>query len=275
MSSLIGSTTTPARTASKVSHCRARPPQCLRGLAARGDWTHYETQMSRNESGGDYDAPNDRSTASEYTAPAPYKVGKGPGIPAALPDQVFAALQAVDKPGYVRPGDLGLDASDRSVSAAIGLLADDDGCPLDIERWNGANTTPAVWRVKERERRAVTDGGEYTVTTEEITVVDGVEIDITVRDTGAGERRVDHTLTELKTHLGRIATAFEQRTPPLELEEIPDQNKPMFSVAWDRVLGDDDPEPATDGDPDHDVPVAEQLTARQRELVGRDGGGDL
>jgi hypothetical protein len=29
-----------------------------------------------------------------------------------------------------------------------------------------------------------------------------------------------------------------------------------------------------DGDePDHDVPVGEQLTARQRELVGRDGGG--
>jgi len=30
-----------------------------------------------------------------------------------------------------------------------------------------------------------------------------------------------------------------------------------------------------DNGPDHDVPVAEQLTERQRELVGRDGGGDL
>jgi hypothetical protein len=30
----------------------------------------------------------------------------------------------------------------------------------------------------------------------------------------------------------------------------------------------------TDDDPDHEVPVAEQLTDRQRELVGRDGGGD-
>jgi len=28
----------------------------------------------------------------------------------------------------------------------------------------------------------------------------------------------------------------------------------------------------TDGGPDHDVPVAEQLTERQLELVGRDGG---
>jgi len=28
-----------------------------------------------------------------------------------------------------------------------------------------------------------------------------------------------------------------------------------------------------DSGPDHDVPVAEQLTERQRELVGRDGGG--
>jgi len=26
--------------------------------------------------------------------------------------------------------------------------------------------------------------------------------------------------------------------------------------------------------PDHDVPVEEQLTERQRELVGRDGGGE-
>jgi hypothetical protein len=28
-----------------------------------------------------------------------------------------------------------------------------------------------------------------------------------------------------------------------------------------------------DNGPDHDVPVAEQLTERQRDLVGRDGGG--
>jgi len=28
----------------------------------------------------------------------------------------------------------------------------------------------------------------------------------------------------------------------------------------------------TDDDPDHDVPVAEQLTERQLKLVGRDGG---
>jgi len=35
---------------------------------------------------------------------------------------------------------------------------------------------------------------------------------------------------------------------------------------------DDERERVTDGGPDHDVPVNEQLTARQRELVGRDGG---
>jgi hypothetical protein len=29
-----------------------------------------------------------------------------------------------------------------------------------------------------------------------------------------------------------------------------------------------------DDSPDHDVPVEEQLTEAQRELVGRDGGGD-
>jgi len=36
----------------------------------------------------------------------------------------------------------------------------------------------------------------------------------------------------------------------------------------------DSTDSATNGSgPDHDVPVAEQLTERQRELVGRDGGG--
>jgi len=39
---------------------------------------------------------------------------------------------------------------------------------------------------------------------------------------------------------------------------------------WDPAQGD----PATEDGPDHDVPVEEQLTARQRELVGRDGGGE-
>jgi len=35
-----------------------------------------------------------------------------------------------------------------------------------------------------------------------------------------------------------------------------------------------DSETTDDSDgPDHDVPVEEQLTERQRELVGRDGGG--
>jgi len=29
-----------------------------------------------------------------------------------------------------------------------------------------------------------------------------------------------------------------------------------------------------DDDPDHGTPVSEQLTEAQRELVGRDGGGD-
>ena len=29
-----------------------------------------------------------------------------------------------------------------------------------------------------------------------------------------------------------------------------------------------------DSGPDHDVPVEEQLTERQPDLVGRDGGGD-
>jgi len=39
---------------------------------------------------------------------------------------------------------------------------------------------------------------------------------------------------------------------------------------WNPAQGD----PAAEDGPDHDVPVEEQLTARQRELVGRDGGGE-
>jgi len=35
-----------------------------------------------------------------------------------------------------------------------------------------------------------------------------------------------------------------------------------------------DPTKFSDSGPDHDVPVEEQLTERQRELVGRDGDGE-
>jgi len=41
----------------------------------------------------------------------------------------------------------------------------------------------------------------------------------------------------------------------------------------DRHRGTDSKTNGSD-EPDHDVPVAEQLTERQRKLVGRDGGGD-
>jgi len=46
--------------------------------------------------------------------------------------------------------------------------------------------------------------------------------------------------------------------------------EPVTDGGWDPAQGD----PATEDGPDHDVPVEEQLTERQRELVGRDGGDE-
>jgi hypothetical protein len=46
------------------------------------------------------------------------------------------------------------------------------------------------------------------------------------------------------------------------------RHEPRRTESIDSEINDDS------DDPDHDVPVDEQLTERQRELVGRDGGGE-
>jgi hypothetical protein len=52
----------------------------------------------------------------------------------------------------------------RDAGATMAWLARRDLLEFDIQRWTGANTTPAVWSV---ERTPVTDGGECTGTTED------------------------------------------------------------------------------------------------------------
>jgi len=89
----------------------------------------------------------------------------------------------------------------------------------------------------------------YEVATEAITVVEGVEVDVRVRDTGAGERRADKVLIDLKERLGVLAAAYDAKTPPDDLDkvpdefvpdEIPDEYVPAMTVAWDRVFEDDE-----------------------------------
>lgn len=79
----------------------------------------------------------------------------------------------------------------------------------------------------------------YNVTTDGITVIDGIEVDITVTDDGAGERMTDHVHTELKTHCGRISESVVNRErPPREVtvSDIDVGRLPLFTVDWAGVL---------------------------------------
>jgi len=82
----------------------------------------------------------------------------------------------------------------------------------------------------------------YNATMSEATVVDGVEVTVTVEDVGGGECKSDHVLLDLQERLGIIQTAYEQETPPSELGDIPDEYLPMMTVAWDRLFSDEENE---------------------------------
>ncbi len=72
----------------------------------------------------------------------------------------------------------------------------------------------------------------YEATTEGISVIDGVEIDITVR---GDEKKAEKALMDLKERCGRIAQAYDEQTPPDELE--PDvEYLPLMTVDWDGVF---------------------------------------
>lgn len=87
------------------------------------------------------------------------------------------------------------------------------------------------------QRQHTMSKNEYRARTEEITVVDGVEVDIEVR---GDEDRAEKALMDLKDRLGWIAEAYEKETAPDELDERSPGNTPMMSVDWARLFGDDD-----------------------------------
>jgi hypothetical protein len=78
---------------------------------------------------------------------------------------------------------------------------------------------------------------EYNARVEDITVIDGVEIDIEVR---GDEDRAETALMDLKDHLGWIAEAYDQETPPEQLDDRASENTPLMSVDWAGVFGDED-----------------------------------
>lgn len=51
-----------------------------------------------------------------------------------------------------------LDLCKTSISRAIRLLAEDDQCPLEIERWSGRSTIPTTWRVTTLDSEHTEDG---------------------------------------------------------------------------------------------------------------------
>jgi hypothetical protein len=72
---------------------------------------------------------------------------------------------------------------------------------------------------------------EHTV--EEITAVEGVEIDFTIRGDEETANRVN---IELKDHIGRIQDAFENEVPPTELSNDERENVPLMTVDWESIF---------------------------------------
>lgn len=78
---------------------------------------------------------------------------------------------------------------------------------------------------------------EYSARTEEITVVDGVEVDIEVR---GDENRAEKVLIELKDQLGWVAEAYDEETPPDKLDARSFENTPPMGVNWGDMFGEQD-----------------------------------
>lgn len=75
----------------------------------------------------------------------------------------------------------------------------------------------------------------YNIDTKRIMVVDGVAVDINTRDVGGGERKADQVHQELKTHLGRIATAYDEEVPPTDVE-LKTEYTPLMTIDWGAVF---------------------------------------
>jgi len=77
---------------------------------------------------------------------------------------------------------------------------------------------------------------QYEATATDISIVDGVEVDIIVRETSDGDGDPDKVLLDLKEQLGVLGYAFETETPPSGIDGVPDHFTAPMSVAWDRVF---------------------------------------
>jgi len=80
----------------------------------------------------------------------------------------------------------------------------------------------------------------YTAATKEATVIDGVEVSITVEDVGGDERKADQVLMDLQERIGILQTAYEKEVPPSELDDVPTDYTPMMAVSWESVFESED-----------------------------------
>ena len=78
---------------------------------------------------------------------------------------------------------------------------------------------------------------EYQARTTEITIVDGVSVDITV---SGDESRSEKVLMDLKDRLGWIGAAYDQETPISQIDERPSDFRPLMTVNWESVFSPED-----------------------------------
>lgn len=81
-------------------------------------------------------------------------------------------------------------------------------------------------------------GGIYCVSSGKMTAIEGAEVEVTVRDTGVGERTADKILMGLKQDVGVLAAAFDAETPPDDLDEVPAEYVPLMVVNWEGYFSD-------------------------------------
>jgi len=116
-------------------------------------------------------------SSDEFTPSEHYK-GRGPGVEQ---DRIVAVIDrlrermAGEHSALIDSEDLaGEPVTHRDAGAAMSWLARRGLLEFEIERWTGANTTPAVWSV---ERKALADGGETAGTAPAIPDVTGDLVD--------------------------------------------------------------------------------------------------
>jgi hypothetical protein len=78
---------------------------------------------------------------------------------------------------------------------------------------------------------------DYKAKSKEITVVDGVSVDIEV--SGPNEDRAEKVMMDLKDRLGWIGQAYAEQSPPSELSDRAPEYAPLMTVDWEQVFDSD------------------------------------